>query len=80
MTKRKKPITADEFAAWRADPVTQVVLKVHSEMAEQQKQGWLKASWEGGHVDPLILTELKTRADAYQAIADCTFEDIAGVE
>lgn len=76
MAKKAKPISAEEFASWRADPVTQVVLKAHADMAEQQKLGWVAATWDGGQVDPLLLTELKTRADAYQAIADCTYDDI----
>jgi hypothetical protein len=78
VAKRKKPISAEEFAAWRDDPVTQIVLKAHLEMAEKQREGWAKASWDAGTVDPLLLTELKTRADAYRAIAECSYEDVVG--
>jgi hypothetical protein len=78
LARKRKPITAEEFAAWLADPVTVVVLKAHADVAEQQKQGWLDASWDGQNPDPLLLTELKTRADAYRAIAECSYEDIVG--
>jgi uncharacterized phage-associated protein len=80
MPRKKKPITAEEFAAWREDPVTQVVLKAHADMAEIQKAAWLAASWEGGDVNPVLLATLKTRAEAYSAIGECTFEDIVGGE
>lgn len=79
MGKRKpKPISAEEFAAWRDDPVTQVVLKAHADMAELQKTAWIAASWEGGNADPLALTALKVRAEAYSAISECSYEDIVG--
>jgi hypothetical protein len=78
MARKKKPITAEEFAAWLADPVTEVVIKAHADMAEQLKQGWLDATWLTGTADPLLLIQLKTRADAYLAIAECSYEDIVG--
>lgn len=79
MAKRKpKPISAEEFAAWRDDPVTQVVLKAHADMVELQRAGWMAASWDGGDCDPLLRAALKARADAYTAIAECTYEDIVG--
>jgi hypothetical protein len=71
-------ISAEEFAAWRDDPVTEVVLKAFDEMALKQREGWLSASWDGDACDPLLLIELKTRADAYRAVCECTFEDITG--
>jgi hypothetical protein len=79
LAKRKtKTITAEEFAAWRADRVTEIVLKAHLDMAEKQKQAWVEASWNAQNANPLLLAELKTRADAYQAIAECSFEDVVG--
>jgi hypothetical protein len=68
-------ITEDEFAAWKADPVTEGVLEALAAMAEAQKEGWLSASWEGGTADSILLCELKTRADAYSALAQGSYED-----
>lgn len=68
-------ITEDEFAIWRADPVTQGVLDALGAMAEAQKQAWLAASWDSGAPDPMLLTELRTRADAYGAMAEASYGD-----
>lgn len=75
----KPDISEDEFAQWRDDPVTVRVLAALAGMAEAQKQGWLTASWEGGASDPMLLTELKTRADAYGALAEGSYADFFGV-
>jgi hypothetical protein len=75
----KPAVSAEEFAQWREDPVTQGVLGTLGAMAETQKQGWLEASWEGEVADPLLLKELRTRADAYLALAEGSYEDFFGV-
>lgn len=74
------PVSDEEFIAWRDDPVTGGVLEAFGLMAEAQKQAWLAASWEGGAVDPILLAELRTRAEAYSAIAECSYHDFFGVE
>jgi hypothetical protein len=44
--------------------------------AGKQREEWDERTWvAGGHPDPLLLTELRTRADAYRTIRDCTYED-----
>lgn len=78
MSKRKaKPISADEFAAWRADPVTRWAMGELAKAAEAQRVAWLNQSWGDGVADPLLLAVLKTRADAYAALAEMTYEDLA---
>lgn len=67
-------ITPDEFQDWRDHPITQWVFKAIEHGAEAQRQGWLDASWEDNRADPLLLCELRTRADAYRAIIDTSFE------
>lgn len=40
-------------------------------------------SWEGNSPDPLALAELRSRADAYAAIHETTYErwcEVAGIE
>jgi hypothetical protein len=43
--------------------------------AEAQKAGWIEHSWNGGACDPVLLNELKTRADAYRTLAELSYED-----
>jgi hypothetical protein len=42
--------------------------------AEAQKAEWDKVSWEGGEASPLLLCELRTRADAYMALEETSYE------
>jgi hypothetical protein len=67
-------ISAEEFASWREDPVTQWVLSACAKAAEQNRETWIAASWDAGQVDPLLRTELFTRADAYLALAETQYE------
>jgi len=41
-----------------------------------QLDGWIAASWEAGECDPLLLTTLRTRADAYRALSEIALEDV----
>jgi hypothetical protein len=45
--------------------------------AVAQRDGWIDASWEKGSADPLNLVELRTRADAYRAVTESTYDDLA---
>jgi hypothetical protein len=73
---KQTPITAEEYAAWRADPVTEWVIGELANAAEAQKAGWIEHSWNGGACDPVLLNELKTRADAYRTLAELSYEDL----
>lgn len=73
-------VSEDEFTVWREDPVTQSILATLSLMAEAQKQGWLAASWDGGNTDPVMLAELRTRAEAYRVFAEGSYADFFGVD
>jgi hypothetical protein len=42
-------------------------------MSDQQKAAWMQASWEAGQSDALMLTELRTRADAYAALFETEY-------
>lgn len=69
-------ITEEEFASWRIDPVTQWVIGELAKAAEAQREAWAATSWEGGVCDPMLLKELKTRADAYSALSEITHADL----
>jgi hypothetical protein len=63
----------DEFATWRDDPTTQFVFAALRAAAESQKVAWEDASWATGQANPLLLMELRTRADAYQSIENADY-------
>lgn len=71
----------EDFARWRDDPMTRLVLKALDAASAAQKAQWNAASWDGGKVraDDLkdLLQELRVRADCYAALRDMTFDDIA---
>lgn len=66
--------SAEEFARWRDDRVTQWVFKALNLCAEENKEAWLQESWVGGVADQAKLIELKTRSDAYRAIIEAPYE------
>lgn len=69
-------IDKEHFDEWLAHPVTEHVLKRVGEMAEQNKQQWIKDSWDAGRCDPMSLVDLKARAEAAKDLSELTFEDI----
>lgn len=66
--------SSEDFQAWRTHPVSQWVMEILRASATSHEAEWRKVSWEGGKADPLLLLELKTRADAYLAIEETTYE------
>lgn len=66
--------SAEEFARWRDDRVTRWVMRAFAICADENKQEWMTASWEQGVSNPLLLSELRTRADAYRAMTDTPYE------
>lgn len=69
-------MTSEEFEAWRDNPITQWVRAAFKRLAEENKAAWVETSWERGAAGPAELIELKTRADAYMAMSEMTFEDL----
>jgi hypothetical protein len=70
LPSRQPTISEEEFLAWFDDPVTQWVISACRRAADENKLAWVEASWESGTADPLLLMELRTRADAYLALAE----------
>jgi hypothetical protein len=68
------PPSREDFTRWLGDSVTAYVMRAHLAMAETNKAEWLRVSWEAGHANPALLSELRTRADAYRAIAEMTYD------
>jgi hypothetical protein len=80
--QRQAP-TRDEWAAWLDDPTTRFVMAALRRAASAQKVAWDDFAWHGGSSDQQLLTEYRTRADAYESIEAGAYEDFcawAGVE
>lgn len=73
------PPSAEEFARWRDDSVTRWVLWAVEKGAEDNRQAWIDASWGNGAASPQHLAELRTRADAYLALRDTSYEGWAEI-
>jgi hypothetical protein len=44
--------------------------------AGKQRDEWISRTWDNGkHPDASLLIELRTRADAYRAIPDTSYDD-----
>lgn len=70
------PLSRDDFARWREDPVTRAVMSAFRLTVGDCERAWKSASWDNGQANPLLLKELRTRADAYEAIEGLTFEGL----
>ncbi len=69
-------IDREIFEEWLAHPVTEHVLKRVGELAEQNKQKWIDESWGAGNCDPMVLVDLKARAEAAKDLSELTWSDI----
>ncbi len=65
----------EEFQAWKEHPVTRWVIQACLQAAQAQQEEWTRTSWVQGASDPQLLTELRTRADAYSALDETVYED-----
>lgn len=66
-------MTSEDFQTWLENPVTQWVFNSCRKAAELNRNHWNRESW-GGNVDPQLRLECATRADAYLALVETTYE------
>lgn len=69
-------IDKDDFELWRGHPVTEAVFRAFDILAERAKEKWLDISWRGGSTDPLMLADLRARAEVIQDFRELTLEDL----
>lgn len=69
-------IAKDDFEMWQANPVTEAVARALVNMAAKNKQRWIDISWDGEKTDPVILAELKARAQTAEDLSELTFEQL----
>jgi hypothetical protein len=67
-------MTMEDFQRWHDNPVSQWVFAAAEKAALAQSEAWMADSWGRGESDPVKLTELRTRADAYRALFETPFE------
>lgn len=66
--------SAEEFARWRDDNVTRWIFRALASNADECRAAWETVSWENGQANPLLLIELRTRADALRSMIDSSYE------
>jgi len=66
----------EDFDQWLAHPVTEQMIHALKRLSEETKAKWLAVSWEGGNPDPLLLADLRARAQVTSDLADLKLEDI----
>lgn len=69
-------IEKDDFDAWRDNAVTQAVFAALEGLAERAKKAWVTASWDRGENDPLLLADLRARAECMRDVTEITFEEL----
>lgn len=69
-------ITKEDFEAWRDNIVTEEVFRAFEHLADLAQQKWLAMSWGKGQCDPLVLADLRARAQVVEDFRTLRFEDI----
>lgn len=71
--------TKEEFEAWRDHPVTEDVFRALKQLGEEAKSVWLQASWGKGQCDPVLLADLRARAEVVNDLRELSFEELEAV-
>ena len=69
-------IEKEDFDAWLDHPVTSHVFKQFAKVSERAKDAWVQSSWEHGASDPVLLADLRARAEVVNDLITVSYEDI----
>lgn len=69
-------ITEEDFEAWRENPVTKSLLGILADMVQDTKNKWDAVAWVGGSADPLLLADLRARAEVLVDMIEISFADM----
>lgn len=69
-------IDPEDFAQWRENPITLAVRKAYAAKAQEAKQRWLSMSWDGGQIDPLLLSDLRARSETWEDFCELTLDEL----
>lgn len=72
-------ITEEDFSAWRDNSITQAVFRALMLKAAEAKARWLTNSWDQGQPDPLLLADLRARAQIAEDITELTHEELESI-
>lgn len=69
-------IEREDFELWRDHPVTVHVFNELKKVADAAKDKWTASSWDQGAADPLLLADLRARAEVVNDLITVSYEDI----
>ena len=69
-------IENDEWELFKDSPYGELLFRALRKEAERAKQAWVKASWEAGRCDPLVLAALKERARLATDLSELSAEQL----
>ena len=69
-------IDQEDFDAWKANKITQALMRCCGVLAEEAKARWVNASWDSGSNETTFLAQLRGQAEAFQAIQALTATQI----
>lgn len=69
-------IEPDDWDDWTAHPLTEALMRACENWAEEARQNWIAASWEGGNPNPELLAGMRERARAFRQLRDMTRETL----
>lgn len=65
----KAPFTADDYALWCENPLTQWVFGICAIEAMALQDQWMEQSWHGGRADPVELAMKRGQASVFEQFA-----------
>lgn len=66
----------EDFDQWLAHPVTEQMIYALKRLSDDTKAKWMAVSWDGGNADPLLLADLRARAEVIRDLTELKLEDI----
>lgn len=69
-------ITKEDFEAWRDNIVTEQVFLAFDRLGDRAKGAWMTASWGKGQCDPVLLADLRARAEVVEDFRKLSFETL----
>jgi hypothetical protein len=66
-------ITKEDFESWRDNIVTEEVFRAFDKLGQRARDQWFAASWGKGICDPVLLADLRARAEVVEDFRMMTF-------
>lgn len=64
----------EDFDAWRREPVTKTIFAALAKARDRERDEWVRQSWGEGKCDPLLLAELRAKAEAFDDLLGNSYE------